>query len=94
MGFLSPWHILLVLIVALLLFGNRLPEVARSLGKAVTEFKRGLHDVQKEFDRDDVDDEPPPRKLRSPAEDEDLPKSETRAREPEVERRDSADKPE
>ena len=31
---LSPYHVLILLIVALLLFGNRLPEVARSIGKA------------------------------------------------------------
>jgi Sec-independent protein translocase protein TatA len=30
------------------LFGSRLPSVARSLGKSMTEFKRGLHDIQDE----------------------------------------------
>ncbi|GIX04364.1 MAG: hypothetical protein KatS3mg114_0233 [Planctomycetaceae bacterium] len=44
--------------IALLLFGKRLPEVARSLGKGVTEFKKGLRDVSDEmnnvmYDRDD-----------------------------------------
>ncbi len=29
-------------IIALLLFGNRLPSVMRSLGQGVTEFKKGL----------------------------------------------------
>lgn len=67
---LSPLHLLVVAIVALLLFGNRLPEVARSLGKAVNEFKRGLKDVQEEINRDDPKaggDGPPP-KLNPPAE--------------------------
>jgi sec-independent protein translocase protein TatA len=36
-------------VIALLLFGSRLPEVARSLGKSLTEFKRGLKGVQDEF---------------------------------------------
>ena len=29
-------------VIALLLFGNRLPTVMRSLGQGVTEFKKGL----------------------------------------------------
>jgi sec-independent protein translocase protein TatA len=70
---LSPWHILLFLVVALLLFGNRLPEVARSLGKAVTEFKKGLRDVHKELDREDIDDVPPKRRLHPPAEEQNEP---------------------
>jgi sec-independent protein translocase protein TatA len=49
---------LVILIVGLLLFGRRLPEVARSLGKSIVEFKKGIKDV-----RDDIEDhtrlEPP-----------------------------------
>ena len=36
---LSPWEILVVLIIAVLLFGKRLPEIGSSLGKAITNFK-------------------------------------------------------
>ena len=32
--------------VALLIFGKRLPEIARSVGKSIVEFKRGLKDVR------------------------------------------------
>ena len=32
-------ELLVVLVLALFLFGNRLPEVARSLGKSLTEFR-------------------------------------------------------
>jgi len=40
---------LIVGAVALLLFGNRLPSVARSLGKSLTEFKKGMQGIQDEF---------------------------------------------
>jgi sec-independent protein translocase protein TatA len=36
-------------IVGLLLFGKRLPEVARSLGKGMREFKDGMSGIQGEF---------------------------------------------
>jgi sec-independent protein translocase protein TatA len=36
-------------IIALLLFGKRLPEVARSLGKGLTEFKRGMRGIEDEM---------------------------------------------
>lgn len=49
----DPWHLLIIGLVALLLFGKRLPEVGRSLGKGISEFKRGLRDVQDELNRDD-----------------------------------------
>lgn len=45
-GALSPLHLFVVAIVVLLLFGNRLPSVMRSLGQGVVEFKKGLQDIQ------------------------------------------------
>jgi sec-independent protein translocase protein TatA len=41
----SPQDMLIIGIIALLLFGNRLPSVMRSLGQGVTEFKKGLEGV-------------------------------------------------
>jgi sec-independent protein translocase protein TatA len=42
-------EILLILIVALLIFGaGRLPEIGRSLGKALREFKKGMNDLGEE----------------------------------------------
>jgi sec-independent protein translocase protein TatA len=41
-GMSGPWEIVLILFVVLLLFGSkRLPDLARSLGKSLSEFKRG-----------------------------------------------------
>ncbi|MCL2742683.1 MAG: twin-arginine translocase TatA/TatE family subunit [Planctomycetaceae bacterium] len=37
-------------IVAFLLFGNRLPSVMRSLGRSVTEFKKGVNGIEEEVD--------------------------------------------
>lgn len=36
--------------VALLIFGRRLPDVARSIGKSIVEFKKGLKDVKDDID--------------------------------------------
>jgi sec-independent protein translocase protein TatA len=41
-------EMLVVGIVAVLLFGNRLPSVARSMGKSLTEFKRGMQGLDNE----------------------------------------------
>ena len=46
----SEWVV--ILIVALLLFGPRLPSVMRSIGKSVVEFKKGLKDVEDEVSKD------------------------------------------
>lgn len=45
-----PMELIIVGIVALLLFGKRLPEVARSLGKGITEFKKGVRGIEDEVD--------------------------------------------
>ena len=50
---LTPWHLFLILIVVLLLFGNRLPSVMRSLGEGVVEFKKGMQGI--EDDKESVD---------------------------------------
>ena len=46
----SPMEMMIVGVVALLLFGKRLPEVARSLGKGIVEFKKGVKGIEDEVD--------------------------------------------
>ena len=47
---LQPGEMLVVGVIAVLLFGKRLPEVGRSLGKGLVEFKKGLRGMEDEFD--------------------------------------------
>ena len=47
----SPPQLILVAFIALLLFGKRLPELMRSLGKGITEFKKGMSGIEEELNR-------------------------------------------
>jgi sec-independent protein translocase protein TatA len=49
-GGLSTWELLIILVIALLLFGKRLPEVGKSIGKGIVEFKKGLKGIEEEVD--------------------------------------------
>jgi sec-independent protein translocase protein TatA len=50
MGEFSLWHWMIVAVIGILLFGKRLPEVGRSLGKGIVEFKKGLKGLEDETD--------------------------------------------
>lgn len=55
---------MMVAVIALIVFGpNRLPEIARSIGKAIAEFKRQAVEIRSEFesglDVDEPEDEKP-----------------------------------
>jgi sec-independent protein translocase protein TatA len=47
--FSSPIAIGVLLFVALMLFGNRLPTMMRSLGRSVVEFKKGVAGIEDEI---------------------------------------------
>jgi sec-independent protein translocase protein TatA len=53
-------ELLIIAGIALLIFGNRLPSVMRSLGKSVTEFKKGVAGVEDEIDNAVTADKKPP----------------------------------
>lgn len=46
---LSPTELMVVAVIALLLFGSKLPEVARSLGSSYRDLRKGLGDFQEQM---------------------------------------------
>ena len=50
-------ELIVLAVIGLLFFGKRLPEVGRSLGKGIVEFKRGLKGIEEEVDHQS--DQPP-----------------------------------
>lgn len=61
LGNIGPLEIAAVLVIALIVFGpKRLPELGRSLGKGIREFRGSLGG-----DNDDEDQSPPPQEIES-----------------------------
>ncbi|WP_313134792.1 Sec-independent protein translocase subunit TatA/TatB [Anaerocolumna sp.] len=49
-GRLGPFELILILCIALVVFGpSKLPQVGRSLGEAIQEFKKGTSQVKKDL---------------------------------------------
>lgn len=46
---LSPTELMVVAVIALLLFGSKLPEVARSLGSSYRDLRKGLGEFQEQM---------------------------------------------
>lgn len=50
----GPFEMLMLAGLGLLIFGRRLPEVGRSIGKTIVEFKKGMREIEET----PLDDEP------------------------------------
>lgn len=44
-------ELLVILVIVLLLFGRRVPEIAKALGKGVREFKKGISGLEDEIEK-------------------------------------------
>ena len=50
---LGTQELLVILVIVLVMFGgSKLPEIARSLGKSMNEFKKGINDGASETEKD------------------------------------------
>lgn len=55
LGFIGNFGMMewaVILVIALLLFGRRLPEVGKSLGTGIREFKKGLKETEEDARKD------------------------------------------
>lgn len=48
LGSIGTPEILLLVVLGVLLFGRKLPDLARSMGKSMTEFKKGMRGIEDE----------------------------------------------
>jgi sec-independent protein translocase protein TatA len=49
--------LIILLVLALLIFGSRLPSLGKNLGKGIVSFKKGLKEATDEDEEDESDDE-------------------------------------
>lgn len=60
-GNIGPQELFFLFLIVLLVFGaKRIPEIGRSLGKGIQEFKKGMRDVETELQLSDKPTPPPP----------------------------------
>ncbi len=58
MGRIGTTELILILVVLLLLFGaKRIPDIARSVGKSLNQFKRGMREIDIDPDENKTDDD-------------------------------------
>ncbi|NQU21070.1 MAG: twin-arginine translocase TatA/TatE family subunit [Candidatus Nealsonbacteria bacterium] len=56
-GMPGPMEMFIIAMIVLLLFGNRLPSVMRSMGKGIVEFKKGVKGIEDDMDQASRPDE-------------------------------------
>jgi len=47
-GPLGGWELVVIAVLGLLIFGKRLPEVGKSIGQGIVEFKKGLSGIEED----------------------------------------------
>lgn len=52
LGMPGGWEWIVLLVLGLLIFGRRLPDVGRSLGRGIIEFKRGIKGIEEEIEEE------------------------------------------
>jgi sec-independent protein translocase protein TatA len=52
-GLMTPAVAIVVGAIALLLFGNRIPSLMRNLGQGVTEFKKGMKEIENQSEEEE-----------------------------------------
>lgn len=70
MGAIQPWHIIIVVIVFLILFGSKkLPDAARGLGRSMRIFKSEVKEMQNDGKKEEADstEDVAPRQIPAPA---------------------------
>ncbi len=76
-GFPGGYEWIILLVLGLLIFGRRLPEVGRSLGKSIVEFKRGIKGIENEIETESSRSTPP--EVPAPPSPQELPRTSTPA---------------
>jgi TatA/E family protein of Tat protein translocase len=67
-GSLGVWEIALIVVLALLLFGPRkLPEIGRTIGKGLAEFKKASNELKRSIETEIEEEERKPKGLAAPA---------------------------
>lgn len=61
------WEWIIILAIGLLIFGRRLPEVGRSLGKGIVEFKKGVKGIEDELNEASEEPARPKPQIETPA---------------------------
>ncbi|MEK7347237.1 MAG: twin-arginine translocase TatA/TatE family subunit [Candidatus Eisenbacteria bacterium] len=57
---MGPWELTGLFLIVLLLFGaKRIPEIGRSIGRGIQEFKKGMKEVETELKTSDKPSAPP-----------------------------------
>ncbi len=65
-GMPGPFELMIIGVIVLLLFGNRLPSAMRSMGRGIVEFKKGIQGIEDDVDNAVNNDNKPATKETTP----------------------------